>query len=46
MSFVIILIQNSAGKIIVPEGRNMSAIQDEEASYQNLKNLTITYTSL
>ena len=27
----------------VPEGRNMSAIQDEEALYQNLKKISITY---
>ena len=27
----------------VPEGRNMSTIKDEEALYQNLKNLSIIY---
>ena len=42
---IIILIEKSASIIIVqwvPEGRNMSTIKDEEALYQNLKNISIT----
>ena len=47
--YTIILVEKSAGIIIVDvklnyndvrmEGRNMSTIKDEEALYQNLKNL-------
>ena len=46
---IIILIEKSASIMIVqwvPEGRNMSTIKDEEALYQNLKNISITWIGL